>query len=121
MNIIPIEILCMQIFSIRFCHIVILIGDLEVSFLGKNLYSVQTGLQDFIKENDGKMQLAIIPVFDDEDKEAVSENSREQVITEKWKFELSEIKDTLKQNHVKALAWMIATGRLTIKLILPQG
>ena len=89
-------------------------------FSGQKFVQCAEGLQDFIKENDGKMQLAIIPVFDEEDKEAVSENSREQVITEKWKLELSEIKDALKQNHVKALAWMIATGRLTIKLILPQ-
>ena len=89
-------------------------------FSGQKFVQCADGLQDFIKENDGKMQLAIIPVFDDEDKEAVSENSREQAITEKWKFELSEIKDVLKQDHVKALAWMIATDRLTIKLILPQ-
>jgi len=89
-------------------------------FSGQKFVQYAEGLQDFIKENDGKMQLAIIPVFNEEDKEAVSESSRDQVITEKWKLELSEIKDVLKQNHVKALAWMIATGRLTIKLILPQ-
>ena len=89
-------------------------------FSGQKFVQCAEGLQDFIKENNGKMQLAIIPVFDEEDKAAVSENSREQIITEKWKLELSEIKDALKLNHVKALAWMIATGRLTIKLILPQ-
>ena len=89
-------------------------------FSGQKFVQCAEGLQDFIKENDGKMQLAIIPVFDEEDIVAVSKSSRDQVITKKWKLELSEIKDTLKQDHVKALAWMIATGRLTIKLILPQ-
>ena len=89
-------------------------------FSGQKFVQCAEGLQDFIKENDGKMQLAIIPVFDEKDKEAISESSRDKVITEKWKLELSEIKDTLKQNHVKALAWMIATDRLIIKLILPQ-
>ena len=89
-------------------------------FSGQKFVQCADGLQDFIKENNGKMQLAIIPVFDEDDKEAVLEKSIDQAITEKWKFELSEIKDTLKQNHVKALAWMIATGRLTIKLILPE-
>ena len=89
-------------------------------FSGQKFVQCAEGLQDFIKENNGTMQLAIIPVFDEKDKEAFSNNSREQIITEKWKIELNEIKDSLKQDHIKALAWMISTGKLTIKLILPQ-
>ena len=89
-------------------------------FSGQKFVQCAEGLQDFIKENDGTMQLAIIPVFDEKDKEAFSKNSREQIITEKWKVELNEIEDSLKQDHIKALAWMISTGKLTIKLILPQ-
>ena len=57
-------------------------------FSGQKFVQCAEGLQDFIKENDGKMQLAIIPVFNEEDKEAISESSIEQVITEKWKLEL---------------------------------
>jgi len=89
-------------------------------FSGKKLVQCAEGLQDFIKENNGKMKLAIVPIFDEKDIDAISEKSRKQVITEKWKLELSEIKEELEQNHVKALAWMIATDRLEIKLILPQ-
>ncbi len=89
-------------------------------FSGQKFVQCAEGLQDFIKENNGTMQLAIIPVFDEKDKEAFSKNSREQIITEKWKIELNQIEDTLKQDHIKALAWMISTGKLTIKLILPQ-
>ena len=89
-------------------------------FSGQKFVQCAEGLQDFIKENKGSMQLAIIPVFDEKDKEAFSDSSREQIITEKWKIELDQIKDSLKQDHIKALAWMIATEKLVIKLILPQ-
>lgn len=89
-------------------------------FSGQKFVQCAEGLQDFIKENRGTMQLAIIPVFDEKDKEAFSESSREQIITEKWKIELDQIEDNLKQDHIKALAWMIVTGKLEIKLILPQ-
>ena len=86
-------------------------------FSGQKFVQCAEGLQDFIKENKGSMQLAIIPVFDEKDKEAFSDSSREQIITEKWKIELDQIKDSLKQDHIKALAWMIATEKLVIKLI----
>ena len=89
-------------------------------FSGQKFVQCAEGLQDFIKENKGSMQLAIIPVFDEKDKEAFSDSSREQIITEKWKIELDQIEDSLKQDHIKALAWMIATEKLVIKLILPQ-
>ena len=51
-------------------------------FSGQKFVQCAEGLQDFIKENDGTMQLAIIPVFDEKDKEAFSKNSREQIITD---------------------------------------
>ena len=41
-------------------------------FSGEKLVQCAEGLQDFIKENRGTMQLAIIPVFDEKDKEAFS-------------------------------------------------
>lgn len=89
-------------------------------FSGQKLVQCAEGLQDFIKENKGVMQLVIIPVFDEHDKEAFSKRSRDQVINEKWKIELDQIQDNLKKDHIKALAWMIVTGKLEIKLILPQ-
>jgi len=89
-------------------------------FSGEKFVQCAEGLQEFIKENSGKMELSIIPVFDENDKLAFKEKTIEKVISEKWKLELSEIKDTLKQDHVKALAWMIVNDYLEIKLILPQ-
>ena len=90
-------------------------------FSGRKFVQCAEGIQDFIKENDGKMELAIIPVFDDEkDKEALQQKTRDEVIAENWMSDLSEIKDDLQRDHVKALAWMIADGKLTIKLIIPE-
>ena len=89
-------------------------------FSGKKFVQCADGLQEFFKENNGHMELVIIPVFDKKDIEAFKEKSKLKIITEKWKVELDKIKDTLEQNHVKALAWMITYGYLTIKLILPQ-
>ena len=89
-------------------------------FSGKKFVQCADGLQEFFKENNGHMELAIIPVFDKKDIEAFKKKSIKKIITEKWKVELDEIKDTLEQNHVKALAWMIAHDYLIIKLILPQ-
>ena len=89
-------------------------------FSGKKFVQCAEGLQDFIKENDGKMELILIPDFNDQDKEAFTEESKKKIITEKWKIELDQIEDSFKQDHVKALAWMIAHEKLEIKLILPQ-
>ena len=89
-------------------------------FSGNKFVQCAEGLQDFIKGNDGKMELILIPDFDDDDKEAFTEESKKKIITKKWKVELDKIEDVFKQNHVKALAWMIAHDKLEIKLILPQ-
>ena len=89
-------------------------------FSGNKFIQCAEGLQDFIKENDGKMELILIPDFDDDDKEAFTEESKRKIITKKWIVELDTIKDIFKQNHVKALAWMIVNHKLEIKLILPQ-
>ena len=90
-------------------------------FSGRKFVQCAEGIQDFIKENDGKMELAIIPIFDDEkDKEALQQKTRDEVIAENWMSDLSKIEDDLQRDHVKALAWMIAAGKLVIKLIIPE-
>ena len=89
-------------------------------FSGQKFVQCAEGLQDFIKENDGRMELVLIPEFNDEDKDAFTEESKNKIITAKWKLELDKIEDTFKQDHIKALAWMIAHEKLVIKLILPQ-
>lgn len=88
-------------------------------FSGEKFVQFSYGLQEFIHKNTGTMQLAIIPDFEKEDIEAFREETKEQVISDKWITDLSEIKDKFSENHVKALAWLIAKGKLEIKLILP--
>ena len=89
-------------------------------FSGQKFVHCAEGLQDFIQENDGKMQLVIIPVFRDEDKEAFKNKTIDEVIADNWIQDLSKIEDKFQQDHIKALAWMIANDRLEIKLILPE-
>lgn len=89
-------------------------------FSGQKFVQCAEGLQDFIKENGGTMELVLIPDFNEEDKEAFTEESKQKIITKKWKVELDQIEDNFKKDHIKALAWMIAHGKLVIKLILPQ-
>lgn len=89
-------------------------------FSGQKFVQCAEGLQDFIKENGGTMELVLIPDFNEEDKEAFTEESKNKIITKKWRVELDEIEDSFKKYHIKALAWMIAHEKLVIKLILPQ-
>jgi|APSaa5957512535_1039671.scaffolds.fasta_scaffold03848_2 superfamily II DNA or RNA helicase len=90
-------------------------------FSAKRFALAAEGLQDFIKENDGMMELAIIPIFSDDDKEAIKKGiSVDAVVAKNWIKDLSEIKEKFQEDHLKALAWMIANKFLTIKLILPE-
>ena len=90
-------------------------------FSSENFAYCAEGLQDFIKINRGKMQLSIIPIFSDDEKNAIHQGiSVEKVIIENWIKDLSEIKEKFVEDHVKALAWMISRGDLEIKIILPK-
>ena len=91
-------------------------------FSTKRFALVAEGLQDFIKENNGTMELAIIPKFSDEDKKALLEGTDiDDLITKNWIQDLSQIKDKILENHTKAISWMIANDYLTIKIILPEN
>jgi superfamily II DNA or RNA helicase len=90
-------------------------------FSAKRFALVAEGLQHFIKENNGTMELAIIPVFSEEDKNALLRGvSVDDLITKNWINDLSKIKEKFLEDHKKALSWMIANGYLTIRLILPM-
>ena len=91
-------------------------------FSAKRFALIAEGLQDFIKENNGIMELAIIPRFSNEDKKALLEGTDiDDVITKNWIQDLSQIKDKILENHTKAISWMIANNYLTIKIILPEN
>ena len=82
---------------------------------------IAEGLQDFIKENNGSMELAIIPVISKDDKKALLQGiSIDDVVTRNWIRDLSEIREKFVENHKMALSWMIANQFLTVKLVMPQ-
>ena len=89
-------------------------------FSAKRFALTAEGMQDFIKENNGTMQLVIIPTFSEEDVKALLDGiSEEEIITKNWIRDLSEIKEKFVEDHLKALSWMIANNYLMIKLALP--
>ncbi len=91
-------------------------------FSAKRFALAAEGLQDFIKENRGTMELAIIPGFSDEDKRTLLEGSNiDDLITKNWIQDLTQIKEKILEDHVKAISWMIANNYLTIKIILPEN
>ena len=90
-------------------------------FSAKRFALFAEGLQDFIKENNGQMELAIIPNFSKEDRKALREGVLlDDVITKNWIQDLSQIKEKMLENHTKAISWMIANDYLKIKIILPE-
>lgn len=91
-------------------------------FSAKTFSLLAEGLQDFIKENNGYMKIAIVPVFTEEDREALFRGiSVDDIISNKWIKDLSEIKEKFVEDHKLALSWMIANKFLEVKLILPQN
>ena len=90
-------------------------------FSSKNFAHCARGLQDFIKNNRGKMELSIIPIFTEEEIAAIHEGILpEKIITQNWIGELTDIQEQFEKNHTKALAWMLARGDLEIKIIMPK-
>ena len=90
-------------------------------FSAKRFALTAEGLQNFIQENDGVMELAIIPGFSEDDKEALIQGvSVDEIISKNWIDDLSKIKEKFLEDHIKAISWMIVNGYLTIKLILPE-
>ena len=89
-------------------------------FSAKRFALAAEGLQDFIQENNGVMELAIIPGFSENDKEALLKGtSIDDIISKNWIDDLSKIKEKFLEDHTKAISWMIANEYLTIKIILP--
>jgi superfamily II DNA or RNA helicase len=88
-------------------------------FTSRNFAACADGLQNFI-QNDGKMKLVLTSCFNDEDIKAINTGIKnpEEILTESWIKDFSEIKDKFVLDHTKALAWMLANGYLEIKIVL---
>lgn len=89
-------------------------------FSSKNFARCAEGLQDFIQK-DGIMRLILLPEFDNTDAYSINQGIRnaDEIISECWIKEFSEITEKFVQDHTKALAWMIANDNLEIKIVVP--
>ena len=89
-------------------------------FTSKNLAACAEGLQEFI-QNDGKMQLVMLPEFKAEDIESINRGTLDinKVLSNNWIKDFSEINEKFVKNHVKALGWMLANDYLEIRVVVP--
>ena len=89
-------------------------------FTSKNFAACAEGLQEFI-QHDGHMKLVLIPQFNAEDIDSINEGIKnpQDVISEHWITDFSEVKEKFVEDHTKALAWMLANNHLEIKIVVP--
>ena len=88
-------------------------------FTSKNFAMCAEGMQKFI-ENEGTMKLVLTPSFSEDDAIAISKGLKnaEEVISENWISSYDQISEKFVQDHTKALAWLLATGKLKIKIVI---
>ena len=73
-------------------------------FSAKRFALTAEGLQNFIHENNGMMELAIIPGFSEDDREALLKGtSIDDIISKNWIDDLSKIKEKFLEDHTKAI------------------
>ena len=79
------------------------------------------GLEDFIK-NDGKMQLICSAILSKDDLDKINEfyTSPEELIAEKFLFDLKNISNRFVKDNLAALGFMLANGNLEIKIAIPH-
>lgn len=90
-------------------------------FTSRNFAACAEGMQDFI-QNDGKMKLAMLPEFSEEDISAIRRGVTDEatVLSEGWIRDMSEITEKFIEDHVRALSWMLANGNLEIRIVIPR-
>lgn len=88
-------------------------------FSSSSLAIAARGISRLLK-NDGIMRLVVSPKLrkDDLDTIILAHKDPEKLIEEKMLNELEKIEDGLIKNHVYALGWMIANGKLQIKVAI---
>lgn len=77
------------------------------------------GLEKFIS-NGGKMRLVTCPQLTSKDVEMIekSVNNIDDIITENFIKDYSQIEEKFEEDHVKALGWMLANDKLEIKIAI---
>jgi hypothetical protein len=91
-------------------------------FSSSSLAIAARGISKLIKNN-GIMRLVVSPKLrkDDLDTIILAHKDPEKVVEEKMLNELEKMEDEFIKNHVYALGWMVANGKLEIKVALICG
>jgi len=88
-------------------------------FSSSSLAIAARGISKLIKNN-GIMRLVVSPKLRKDDLDAIilAHKDPEKVVEEKMLNELEKIEDVFIKNHVYALGWMVANGKLEIKVAI---
>ncbi len=88
-------------------------------FTSRGLALAAQGVAHLIR-NDGNMRLIASPLLDEEDEEAINQGYQDRLALLRRVVDRSfqEVYDELTSDRLNALAWLIASGRLDIKLAL---
>lgn len=88
-------------------------------FSSTSLALAARGLEDFIM-NGGTMRLVTCPQLSKRDAEVIkkSVNNLDELLAEKFVSEYSSITSAFQRDHVQALGWMLANGKLEIKIAI---
>ena len=98
--------------------------DRAVGFFSASTISCAAqALSAFVK-NSGRVRLILGAFSDKEDVQAISEGYRQREVFEKigteWLSLISNVRDDLFQNRIDTLAWLVAHGRLDVKIALRE-
>ncbi|WP_058619939.1 DEAD/DEAH box helicase family protein [Methylobacterium indicum] len=93
-------------------------------FSGAMLSFAAQGLSAFVRNNDGAMRLVVGGEVDDEDFDAIKQGYDLRDVSEKvgrsMVEEIDKIEDDLFNTRVELLSWLVAAGRLDIKVALKR-
>ena len=98
--------------------------DRAVGFFSASTISYAAQALSVFVRNDGQVRLILGAFSDKEDVEAISQGYHERDISDKIGAELldrvSDVSDELFQNRFDTLAWLVAHGRLDVKIALRE-
>lgn len=86
-------------------------------FSSSSLAIAARGMEDFIS-NGGKMRLVTCPQLSTRDIEMLEKSVRnlDELLTKNFISDYSQIESRFQRDHIKALGWMLANGRLEMKI-----
>ena len=100
--------------SCKYCRMAGFFGSGSLAIAAK-------GIQGLLKNN-GSMKLIVglIPSYDDVNAIKQGLESPEEIIEKMFIRDIDEIQDKFEEDHIKALAWMVANNKLEIKIAFPD-